>query len=636
MSEEDGTRAEDAQGAEELRFVHPTVDQAGDAVGGITPAQMRRKVPRLLGRVAGLAWRMDRRGTLVLLGCQAASGLLTALGLLATTSAFAAVVAASSDPSRVSRAIPSVLVLAAAAGVRSLLGLTIQGLVQRMEPRIYQEAGLRLMHAAVKTEMSVYDDPEFSDRYEQVERGVEEAQTALGQAQFLVSAVASLAAAAAVVGSLYPLLLVLLAASAVPRAVAALRAERITYMSRADMGRDRRVLYVLRWWLVGRDQADQVRTDTVAPVLLEQYRQAGRRVQATTDRAVAARLRVGVAGALTSGAGAAVLWSSLLVLLETGRIGTAAAGTAVVALREAGLAVQGLVTYGSSLLLSGVYLDDWERFVAEAEEQRVDRTRGSRMPQRPARISLEGAVFRYPGAAEDALRGVDFDVRAGEVVAVVGENGSGKSTLMKLLCGLNLPTGGTVRWDGIDVGDYDAKALWRLCGVVPQEFARWPMSARENITLGQPRADGDEAVWRAAHASGADQVISRLRSGLDTLLTREMWGGQALSSGQWQRIALARALHRGHGLLVLDEPTSDMDPRGEHQVFQQLRDAADGAAVVLVTHNLENTRVADRIFCMDRGRVVQCGTWDDLSTGPGMFKDLLELRTDRPAAGTTM
>jgi ATP-binding cassette subfamily B protein len=635
MEAQRSARAEaDADSQEEMHFVHPTADRA-DGIGAITPRQMRRRLPYLVGRVWVLAWRVDRRGTLALLVCQVVSGLLAALGLLATASALTAVVAAASDSLRVSRAVPSVLVLAGAAGARALLTLAIQGFVQRLEPRIYQEAGLRLMHAGSKTEMAVYDDPDFSDRYEQAERGVEQAQAALGQAQYLVSAVASLVAAAAVVGALYPVLLVLLAVSAVPRVWSALRAERITYTSMADMSRDQRVLYVLRWWLVGRDQADQVRTDTVAPVLLEQYRQAGQRVQATTDRAVAARMRVGMVGAAASGAGAAVLWAAVLWLLATGRISTAVAGTAVVALREASLAVQGLVTYGTALMLSGFYMDDWERFIAVADEQRVDRTRGAVVPRRPTRISLEGAVYRYPGADQDTLRGLDFEVRAGEVVAVVGENGSGKSTLMKLLCGLNLPTGGAARWDGVDISEFDAEALWRLCGVVPQEFARWPMPARDNITLGQPHADGDEAVWRAAKASGADEVITRLRSGLDTLLAKEMWGGEALSSGQWQRIALARALHRGRGLLVLDEPTSDMDPRSEHAVFHQLRDAADGAAVVLVTHNLENTRVADRIYVMERGQVIQCGSWDALSQEPGRFRELLLLRTDRPTAGTT-
>ncbi|MFD7552172.1 ATP-binding cassette domain-containing protein [Streptomyces sp. NPDC059816] len=598
----------------------------------MTPRRMRRRLPLLVVRVFVLAWKVDRRGTLALLVCQVTSGLLAALGLLATASALTAVMAAASDPSRMSRAVPAVLVLAVAAGARALLSLVIAGLVQRLEPRVYQEAGLRLMRAGSRTEMAVYDDPGFADRYEQAERGVEEAQAALGQAQHVVSAVAGLVAAAVVVGALYPLLLVLLAAGAVPRVWAALRAERITYTSMADMSRDRRVLYVLRWWLVGQERADQVRTDTVAPVLLEQYRRAGLRVRATTDRAVAARLRVGVVGALVSGVGTGVLWAALLGLVVTGRVSTAVAGTAVLALREAGFAVQSLVTQGSALMLSGFFMDDWDRFVKAADEQRVDRTRGRREPQRPGRISLEEVVYRYPGAEEDTLRGVDFEVRAGEVVAVVGENGSGKSTLMKLLCGLNLPTGGAVCWDGVPVDEYDAEALWRLCGVVPQEFARWPMPARENITLGQPDGDGDAAVWRAAKASGADEVITRLRSGLDTLLAKEMWGGQALSSGQWQRIALARALHRGRGLLVLDEPTSDMDPRGEHTTFQRLRDAADGAAVVLVTHNLENTRVADRIYVMEHGRVIQHGTWDELAETEGVFREMLMLRTDRPAA----
>ncbi|GFH67491.1 MULTISPECIES: hypothetical protein [Streptomyces diastaticus group] len=355
---------------------------------------------------------------MALLVCQVVSGLMAALGLLATAAALSEVIAAVSDPSRVLRAVPSVVVLAVAAGVRALLALAIQGLVQRLEPRIYQEAGLRLMLAGAQTEMAVYDDPEFSDRYEQAERGVEEAQ-------YLVAAVASLVAAAAVVGSLYPPLLVLLAVSAVPRVWAALLAERITYTSMVAMSRDRRVLYVLRWWLVGRDQADQVRTDSVAPILLEQYRRAGLRGWATTDRAVAARMRVGVAGALASGVGAGLLWAALLGLLATGRISTAVAGMAVVALREAAAAVQGTVTHGSSLMLSGFFMDDWDRFVAAADEQRVDRTRGSLAPERPKEITLRDVVYRYPGAQEDTLRGVDFEVWAGEVVAVVGENGSG-------------------------------------------------------------------------------------------------------------------------------------------------------------------------------------------------------------------
>jgi ATP-binding cassette subfamily B protein len=205
---------------------------------------------------------------------------------------------------------------------------------------------------------------------------------------------------------------------------------------------------------------------------------------------------------------------------------------------------------------------------------------------------------------------------------------------MKLLFGLNLSTSGVAAWDGVSIADLDPQAMWRQTSVLPQDFARWPMTARDNITLGQPHAEGDAAVQRAARASGADDVIKTLRSGLGTLLAREWWGGVALSPGQCQRIAVARPAHRDAGLLVMDEPTSDLDPRAEHRIFTGLRDMAGDRAVVLVTHNSANTSVADRIVVMDKGRVVQEGTFHELVNQPGLMQDLWRLQQDRAAYRT--
>ncbi|MGO4757697.1 ATP-binding cassette domain-containing protein, partial [Streptomyces sp. 2MCAF27] len=158
----------------------------------------------------------------------------------------------------------------------------------------------------------------------------------------------------------------------------------------------------------------------------------------------------------------------------------------------------------------------------------------------------------------------------------------------------------------------------------------WPLSARENITLGQPHG-GDEAVREAAVHSGAHEVLGGLRSGLDTLLARQWWGGVELSGGQWQRIALARAFHRPAGLLVMDEPTSALDARAEHRIFAGLRRLAQDRAVVLVTHRLANVAVADRIVVLDRGRVIQQGTFAELVDSPGLFRELWALQNDRGA-----
>jgi ATP-binding cassette subfamily B protein len=179
--------------------------------------------------------------------------------------------------------------------------------------------------------------------------------------------------------------------------------------------------------------------------------------------------------------------------------------------------------------------------------------------------------------------------------------------------------------------DLDPRAMWQHVAVVPQEYARWPLTARENIHLGRTRPDdGDEAVLRAAAASGADEVIAGLRNGLGTLLAREFFGGVALSSGQWQRLAVARGIYRQGGLLILDEPTSALDPQAEHTIFMGLRHSAAASATILVTHNLFNASIADRIVVLDAGRIAQEGTFAELSTTAGIFKHLLDLQNDRP------
>ncbi|MBB2912073.1 ATP-binding cassette subfamily B protein [Streptosporangium becharense] len=614
------------QHGEELTFNFSGGDTA-ELARHLTGRSLAARLPALVRRSFALAWAVDRRSTIALLACQVISGLLEALGLFATTAALSALIQSAHDLANLVAALPSVAVLAGAAGLRAVLGIAIQALSNRLGPRISREAEYRMLHAATGAEMAAYDHPGFNDRYDKADRGVEVSRDMIGQSQNLVSSAATLAAAAVVVAALAPILLPLLVLTAVPQALASVAGERVTYLATLRTFHDRRMLSMLRWHLSHKEQADQIRTDTLAPYLLDKYRASGARVDRTVDEAAWQRAKISLLGSAVSGLAAALMWAGVMVLLGTGAIGAAVAGTLVFALRSAAGGLHGIVGYGTDLMRTGRYLDDWEEFIAEAGGQRLDR--GSIVPGRPRHVALHQVTYRYPEADQDTLHEVDFEVRQGEIVAVVGENGSGKTTLMKLLSGLNLPTAGVVTWDGVSTRDLDPHALWRQCAVVPQEFARWPMTARENITLGQPRPEADDAVRRAAVTSGADAVIAVLRSGLNTLLAREWWGGVALSSGQWQRIAGARAIHRDAGLLVMDEPTSDLDARAEHRIFTGLRELAKDRAVVLVTHNLSNTMVADRIVVMEAGRVIDRGTFTELTARPGLFRDLWLLQRDR-------
>ncbi|PNE40964.1 ABC transporter [Streptomyces noursei] len=604
---------------EELQYVDRTGSRER-AARQIRLVDMARRLPQLVRRSVTLAWRTDRAAALGLLVCQAASGALQALGLLAVSGTITALLTGGDIYGRLLGAWPSVVLLAVAAGVRAALGIVVVWLSSRLGPQMSREAELRLLQAVTEVELTAYDAPGFTHRREAADRGAEIAQDLVGEGQDLIASLASLAAGAGVLTTLHPALLPLLALASLPQAVAQVGAARVRYLARLRAGGDYRLLSILRWHVCDRYAADQVRAGTMADFLIGRYRQITERINRADRRAADTGARMSAAGAVCGGLASTAVWVAVVWLLATGGMTVGHAGTAVFALQTVGTALRGLVAGGARIMRTGLYMDDWSEFLAEAGGFRM--RRGDVVPAAPQEIRVQDLVFRYEEAAQDALRGVSFTLRRGEVIALVGYNGSGKTTLAKLLSGLYLPTTGTVTWDGVPTGDLEPQAMWAQVALVPQDYARWPLTARENITLGRPTEGGDDDVRDACARSGADEVIAELRAGLDTVLARDWLGGQELSGGQWQRIALTRAFHRRAGLLVLDEPTSALDPLGEHRIFAGLRESAATRAVVLITHRLTNVAVADRILVLDKGRVVQHGTFPELVAEPGMFRDL--------------
>ncbi len=614
---------------EELQFVDRTGsrERAGQQ---IRLADMARRLPRLVRRSVALAWSIDRWACLGLLVCQVASGAMQALGLLAVSGTIAALLAGGDIYGRLLAAWPSLVMLAGAAAARALLGITVAWLSSRLGPQMSREAELGLLRAVTEVELSAYDAPGFNHRKEAAERGAEVAQDLVAEGQDLIASLASLIAGAGVLTALHPALLPLLALASFPQAVAQISAARVRYLARLRSNGDYRLLSILRWHVGDRYAADQIRAGTMSSFLVGRYRHITARINRADRRAADTGARMSVLGALCGGVASAAVWAAVVWLLATGRMSVGHAGTAVFALQTVGMALRGLVVGGARIMRTGLYMDDWSAFLQEAGGYRMNR--GATVPGPPQQITVQDLVFRYEEAANDAVRGVSFTLRRGEVVALVGYNGSGKTTLAKLLSGLYLPTTGSVTWDGVPTGELDPQAMWSHVALVPQDYARWPLTARENMTLGQPTAGGDADIHAACARSGADEVLTELRSGLDTVLARDWLGGQELSGGQWQRIALTRAFYRPAGLLVLDEPTAALDPLGEHRIFAGLRKLAATRAVVLITHRLTNVACADRILVLHKGRIVQQGTFPELVAEPGPFRDLWAYQHTREAA----
>ncbi|MEU6979214.1 ABC transporter ATP-binding protein [Streptomyces sp. NPDC046371] len=609
---------------EQYRYVQPKLA----ALDGkpTSPWVMVRRLPQLVRKGLALGWRVDRRAVTVLLSCQALSAVLEAAGLVATGSTITSLVSAGDIRERLSEALPSIVLIGAAVAVRAVLGIVISDVSSRLSPRISREAELEMLHAAANAELTAYDHPGFNDKWDHADRGADVAKDLITESQMLMSCLASIIAAAGVVTVLHPVLLPLLVLAVLPQALARMKGAHLHWESSRAVSAERRTLGHLRWYIADRQIADQLRAGTMFGFLLGRYREIGARVDAVTDRAIHRGARWAFAGSLAGGIASAVMWGALVGLLATGRMTLATAGTAVFALQTVSNNLYGIVGYGTQIFRTGLYVDDWVDFITEAGGHRLDR--GAVVPDPPTTVRAEELTYTYPEADEPALDGITLEVRAGEIIALVGENGSGKTTLSKLLAGLYLPTGGTVTWDARDVRTLDPYAMWKHTAVVPQVFAHWPLTAEENITLGQPHGDARESLLQAAERSGAAEVVQGLRSGWNTLLAREWFGGVELSGGQWQRLAIARAFYRP-GLLVLDEPTSALDARAEHRIFAGLREIAKDRPVVLVTHRLANVAVADRIIVLSHGRIIQQGTYTRLAEVPGLFRELLELQNDR-------
>jgi ABC-type transport system involved in cytochrome bd biosynthesis fused ATPase/permease subunit len=238
-------------------------------------------------------------------------------------------------------------------------------------------------------------------------------------------------------------------------------------------------------------------------------------------------------------------------------------------------------------------------------------------------IRFRDVTFSYPGGAK-VLDRFDLEIPAGTSLAIVGQNGAGKTTIAKLICRLYDPQQGAIEVDGIDLRAFDVAAWRNRIAAVFQDFTRFELSLRENVA---PRGAPDDAVTRALEAAGAASLAS-----LDTVLARGYAHGTDLSGGQWQRVALARALcavDQGAGVVLLDEPTAQLDVRGESEIFNRILAATRTQTTILISHRFSTVRHADRICVLERGRVVELGSHDELMAQNGRYRTMFDLQAQR-------
>jgi ATP-binding cassette subfamily B protein len=508
-----------------------------------------------------------------------------------------------------------------------VLGRVVSLVDALLADQVSNSSSIRLMEHAATLDLEDFEDAEFQDQLERARRQTSGRLTLMGQlfsqAQDLVT-VASFAAGLLVFA---PWLIVLLLAALVPAFLGEAHFNAQTYS--LDFGRtpERRELDYVRQTAASVETAKEVKIFGLNGFLIERYKRLAALFY-DANKALAVKRAVW-GGAFTTigtvGYYAAYTWIVLRTLEGAFSIGdlTFLAGS-FLRLRTL---LEGLLTGFSSTAGQALYLNDLFSFFDTRPE--ILSPANARPFPRPIQqgFVFEDVGFIYPGAERWAVRHLSFTLKAGEVVALVGENGAGKTTLVKLLTRLYDPDEGRILLDGHDLREYDLNELRGSMGVIFQDFVRYNFSAGDNIAVGRIEERRDHArIERAAERSQADEVIERLPGKYAQRIGKRFKNGVELSGGEWQKVAIARAYMREAEVLILDEPTAALDARAEFEVFKRFKELSQGKTAVLISHRFSSVRMADRIFVLADGKVAASGTHEELVSQPGLYAELFELQ----------
>jgi ATP-binding cassette subfamily B protein len=514
--------------------------------------------------------------------------------------------------------------IAVTAGV---LGRVIDYLDALLAGRYTHHVSVRVMEHAAGLDLMAYEDPVFYDRLERARVQATDRLFMIQAIGRLIQQVITTITLSVSIMVFSPWLLLLLIVGVIPAFVGETHFAFLGYAKNFRQTPIRRQLDYLRILGGSKEAAKELKLFGLKDFLAGRFK--GLSTQVYEEDVALARRKV-TTGSVLSAIGTAGYYTAYVFAVWQTVIGVFSFGTLTLlanAIREASSNLQQTFSTLSTIADQALFLTD---LIAFFEMRPTIESKPNALPApRPIQRGFEfrNVSFRYPGSSRLVVNGLNFHLRPGERVALIGENGEGKTTIVKLLTRLYDPLEGQVLLDGVDLREYSLEDLYREIGVIFQDFMRYEMTARENIAVGRIELiDNLPLLQQSAQKSMADEVVGKLSSGYEQMLGRRFDGGVDLSGGEWQKVALARAYLRDAQVLILDEPTSALDARSEYEVFQRFAELTAGKIALFISHRFSTVRMADRIVVLENGRVAEEGDHDALTQLGGRYAEMFELQ----------
>lgn len=486
---------------------------------------------------------------------------------------------------------------------------------------------IRLMQHAATLDLDQFEDAVFYDKLERARQQTVGRTILLSQVLAQVQDLITMGFLAVGLMTFNPWLILLLLVAVIPAFLGESHFNDRSYALNRRQTPQRRELDYLRYIAASDETAKEIKVFSLSDFLIERFRVLSTQFY---DSNKGLAIRRSSWGSLLSMIGTAGYYGAYILIIYRTIRGQLSIGDLTFlagSFRQLRSLLEGILGRFTSVSQGAIYLQDLFEFFEI--KPRIIMPVNARPFPRPIQhgFTFENVGFCYAHSDRWVNRHLNFTLRAHEKLALVGENGAGKTTLVKLLVRLYDPTEGRILLDGHDLREYDLADLRRNTGIIFQDYLRYQMTAGQNIAAGNIlQKENEPLIHASARQSLADAVVERFPEKYNQMLGRRFSNGVDLSGGEWQKVALARAYMRDAQLLILDEPTSALDARAEYEVFQRFSELTSGRSAVLISHRFSTVRMADRILVLEKGRLVEIGSHDELVQKGGRYAELFQLQ----------